>query len=712
MDIQVLLVEDSPADVRMIREAFSENSARRTMASHFVLVHVERLSQALERLRTESFGVILLDLGLPDSQGIQTVEAVSRSYPGTPIVILTVHDDEMWALEAMHSGAQDYISKKDLDGPSLRRAVRYAMERKRAEREHIDFAAAQAARHESERASENMRRLQLISDTAIEHISHDQVVEHLLDKICEVLKSDSAAVLLMNSNGTDFDIRKSRTSKGNSEEKPGANRARSILAGRIRDTLQPQVLGLDEIHAESPVSGLVPAGGCIAGAPMLIHGKLFGILYTGFHGGVAIGEDDFRLLQLIADRMAFVLDHARLYEEERKAKAEAELQSRLKDEFLATMSHELRTPLSAILGWSRLICAGQVQGPVLARGMAAIERNAAAQAALIDDLLDISRIVAGKLSLDVQATDLSSVIEDVLVTFRPGSEAKNIQLQGSYDPEAGLIDCDPHRLRQVIGNLVSNAIKFTPAGGHAFITLKRSGSTMEIAVGDDGQGIDEDFLPHVFERFRQGQGASTRRHGGLGIGLAVVKHIVEHHGGTVHADSGGSQKGATFTVRLPVKAISFNNGAAQRGAATESKPLFSPKELDGVRILVVDDEPDTRGLLEVVFQNCSAHVTSVGTAVEALIIIGDDAPDVLISDIGMPDIDGYELIRRVRAMDGKASKSVPAIALTAYGRTDDRSKSLACGFDLHVSKPVDPAELVAAVAGIVDRQGSAKGKPV
>ena len=388
-------------------------------------------------------------------------------------------------------------------------------------------------------------------------------------------------------------------------------------------------------------------------------------------------------------------------EREQRARRETEAASYLKDEFLMTVSHELRTPLTAIYGWVRMLAAEGMADDQRRRALAAVERNARAQTRLIDDLLDVSRAISGKLRLDARPVSISEILHAAIETVAPALEAKSIRFESAIDPEVGPVVVDPDRTQQIVWNLLSNAIKFTPEGGTVRLALIRRDSTIEIAVSDSGVGIDADFLPYVFERFRQADAGSRRRFGGLGLGLAIVRHLVELHGGTVSAESQGEGKGATFRVILPIRA-NRPDTAASPVAMPPVLAGSSPARLDGVRILVVDDEPDARELFASILETAGGTVLTASSARDALRILEDDGAQVLLSDIEMPGEDGYELLHRTRANPRLAH--LIAVAVTAYARTVDRRRALAAGFDWHLAKPVEPAELVALVASLVDRR--------
>ncbi|MDQ1590433.1 MAG: hypothetical protein QOG71_1060 [Pyrinomonadaceae bacterium] len=439
--------------------------------------------------------------------------------------------------------------------------------------------------------------------------------------------------------------------------------------------------------------------------PLVAHNRVLGaITLMAAESGRRFGAADLGFAEDLAQRAALAVDNARLYREAQEV-------NRLKDEFLATLSHELRTPLTAVLGWTRLLGTGQLDETTHQRALETIERNAQSQVQLIDDILDVSRIIRGKLRLNVRTAELTPVIEAAVDSVRPAAEAKGIRLQVVLDPRAGPVSGDPDRLQQVVWNLLSNAIKFTPKDGRVQVRLERAGSHLELIVSDTGQGIEEKFLPYVFDRFRQADPSTTRKHGGLGLGLAIVRHLVELHGGTVTAESQGAGQGTTFKVSLPQMILhqpehASNSGehvAAEHPTAGGRISLECPSELDGLRVLLVEDDADSREMLVVVLTQCRAEVRAVSNAADALSQLESWRPDVLISDIEMPGEDGYTLIRKVRALPPERGGKIPAAALTAYARAEDRMRALLAGFQLHVPKPVEPAELAAVVASLAGR---------
>lgn len=406
-----------------------------------------------------------------------------------------------------------------------------------------------------------------------------------------------------------------------------------------------------------------------------------------------------------AQKVAELADagRARLLESERAARSEAEKANRMKDEFLATLSHELRTPLNAVLGWANTLRASHPRPEELAEGLETIERNARAQAQLIDDLLDMSRIVSGKVRLDVQRLDLPTIIATSVETVRPSALAKGVRLQMVVDPLNASVSGDPDRLQQVFWNLLSNAIKFTPKGGRVQVLLERVNSQLEVSVTDTGEGIPPEFLPYIFDRFKQADASTTRRYRGIGLGLAIVKHLVELHGGTVRAKSAGIGKGATFIVSLPLIVLHPPPEEWERQhpkSGPQNLPVLPTVSLKNVTVLVIDDEPDSCNLLERLLESTGAAVYLARSAMDGMECLRTKPVNVLICDIGMPDEDGFSLIRRIRALDDRQKSEVAAVALTAYARLEDRTEAIRAGFQNHLSKPVEPAELLAVVQSL------------
>jgi PAS domain S-box-containing protein len=467
----------------------------------------------------------------------------------------------------------------------------------------------------------------------------------------------------------------------------------------------------DDLHAGASHAppGQPPVRSYLAVPVALSSGTVIGCLCFGHPEPDMFSERTERIIGGVAAQAAIAIDNARLYQatqqaaeerkvlldSERQARAEAERTSQMKDEFLATLSHELRTPLTAILGWAQVLRRGSRDQADLHRGLQTIERNARAQAQLIEDLLDMSSIASGKVQLEMLSLSPSAIAAAAVETVRPAAQAKHIHLHTEFEALAGMVAGDANRLQQIIWNLLSNAIKFTPHGGMVTIGVRREGDQVAIFVRDTGIGIAPGFIAHVFERFRQADATTTRQHGGLGLGLSIVKHLVEQHGGTVSAESAGEGLGACFTVRLPRRS-GKNEAAADAGGVRSA----ATHDLSGLQVLVVDDEDDARELIKRILNDCNADVLTAATATEALTLLQHARPDLMVSDLGMPEVDGYGLLDRIRALGPAHGGNLPAIALTAFARSEDRVRALSSGFMAHISKPVEPSELISKVAAM------------
>ncbi|HZG53890.1 MAG TPA: ATP-binding protein [Pyrinomonadaceae bacterium] len=464
-----------------------------------------------------------------------------------------------------------------------------------------------------------------------------------------------------------------------------------ILSQRLHSYLLPLptdagLSGFTEMQQTARISPLVDDGGRVIGT-------------------VTIIEDVTERVAREAELQEQVAARTQALAREKAAREEAEEANHLKDEFLATVSHELRTPLTAILGWSDMLLTGSLGSEAHNRALETIHRNAQAQNQLISDLLDVSRIISGKLRLDLRAVELPAIVEAALEATRPAAEAKGITLTSALNQQVRPINGDPTRLQQVVWNLITNAIKFTPRGGQIIVRLESVGSRAEVTVEDSGIGVSPEFLPHIFDRFRQADPSTNRVHGGMGLGLSIVRQLVDLHAGTVRAESEGEGKGSTFVVSLPTVAVKGEPERAERllHSVNPHIRIECPSSLQGLRVLVVEDEADTRDMLRAVLEHCEIEVITAGSASEALESLVQFQPDVLISDLGMPEDDGYSLIAKVRALPVEQGGQIPAAAITAYVRAEDRTKVLLAGFQLHVPKPIEPAELVAVVANLAGR---------
>ena len=569
--IRLLLVEDNPGDARLVHEHLADVEGGRSLT----LDDAPSLAAAVAKVRAGlNPDIVLLDLSLPDSFGLETLARWQAEAPALPVIVLTGSDDEALAVAAVREGAQDYLVKGRIDGPLLLQAVRYAIERKLVQ-EDLRLAKTDLERRVEERTAE------------------------LRD---------------------------------------------------INTQLQREIT-----------------------------------------------------VRTLAQQQA-----AELLQREQAARLMVESANRSKDEFLAILSHELRTPLNAILGWAEILQGGEASRAEVREGVEIIERNARSQARLVEDVLEVSRIICGKVRLNVAPLDLAAVIDAALTSARPTASAKGITLSREVEPMDRLISGDLDRLQQVVWNLLSNALKFTPRGGQVSVWVRLLGDSAEIQVKDTGIGIKEDFLPYVFERFRQSDASSTRSHGGLGLGLSIARHLVEMHGGTVSAASEGEGRGAVFTVLLPLAASPAANAGLANGpssAPAERAETAAPAalpSLEGRRVLVVDDEADSRRLLAHLLSRSRAIVREAESVPAALATLQDWPADVLISDIAMPGEDGYGLIRRLRQSAEVEWRTLPAIALTAFARAEDREAALAAGFQMHLAKPFQPLTLLTAVATLAN----------
>ena len=466
---------------------------------------------------------------------------------------------------------------------------------------------------------------------------------------------------------------------------------------------------MDPRYANNPPHHGMPAGhlpvrSYLAVPVKAVSGGVLGGLFFGHPDPGVFTAQHEQLAVGVASWASVALENARLYLDAVEA-------DRLKDEFLAVLSHELRTPLGAMLGYARLLRAGVLTGEKAERGLETLERNAFALKQIVDDVLDVSSIVSGKTRLDVQPVDVALIVHNTVATVQPSADAKGVRLQAIVDPRVGPVSGDPARLQQVVWNLLTNAVKFTPREGRVQVRVERVNSHVDLVVSDTGIGIRPEFLPHVFERFRQADVGTTRKTGGLGLGLSIVKHIVEMHGGSVDVASEGEGLGATFRVQLPVMIVHTERVAQVREHPRTERPSPLPAltGLAGVRVLAVDDDQDALSVVRTVLEAAGAEVVTVSSAADALQRLDAIRPRAMVVDLGMPEMDGYDFIRRVRASPNPAVRDIPAAALTAFARTDDRTKALTSGFEMHLAKPIDPGELVASVVTLVRRAASAAG---
>jgi len=566
------------------------------------------------------------------------------------------------------------------------------VERWHAEAERVRvFAREQRARHEVEVAIDRMARVQTVTEAALSHLSLERLLAELLDRVRDAMDVDTVVIMLLEEDndlvawatkGLELDVR-IRVPLG------------AGFAGRVAEQKSPIVI--DDIDTAELYTPFLREKGVksLLGVPLLVGGRVVGVIHVGRLVRRPFTDDDTRLLQLVAFRIALAVDNARLFEEERVARREAEAASRAKDEFLTTISHELRTPLTPVIGWIHMIRNGILPEKEAEHGLAVIEKNSHALKRLINDLLDMSAILTGKMRMEELPVSLGDVVSEAIETVRPLAVAGDIQLHVTFhDWQNEIVSGDRARLLQVFWNLLSNAIKFSSPGGSVKVECQANGREAVVSVEDTGQGIPPGFLPFVFERFRQADGSKTRAHGGLGLGLALVKSFVEAHKGNVSAESQGPGRGSRFEVRLPRRAPVTADHTRKLERQTTSASA-------GARLLVVEDDPDTLEMLKATLEARGFGVTTCESAAEMLECAEEITADLLISDIGMPEIDGFEMIKRLRQI--AAFRNVPAIALSGYASQKDAKTAIAAGFDAHVSKPVDPKELLTLVEGLLQK---------
>ncbi len=599
---------------------------------------------------------------------------------------------------------------------ALDRAQAYELaERARSDAEALRARADQelAERHKAEEALRDSEaryralaartsRLHALTAALSEALTLDAVAKAVVRQGKHVVGAQAGSVTLLVSNGTKFEILADDSlsddrRRGRFSVSPGLCLTKAV------ETRQPVFVGsFAEWQRDYWRSAAQAADGgyeSTVALPLLSEGVPLGVLSFHFTAPLNFDDEYRTLLTSVAQHCAQALDRARLYETEHGARADAEAENRLKDDFLSTVSHELRTPLNAILGWAAMLRTGSLDSGRTVRAIQAIHDNAARQARLIDELLDVSRIAAGRASLDLQKLDLADILRGAVESILPSAEAQGVAVHLNA-PASLQLDGDIRRLEQVFLNLLSNAVKFTPAGGRIDVRVAASDRHVEVQVADTGIGIEPEFLPHVFDRFRQADSNTTRVHGGLGLGLSIARNLVDAHGGSIAVHSAGRDCGTTFTVTLPLSVLGASptgvKPRADRAGAHGSLP-----DLTGVRVLVVDDEPDAREMMACALANCGTTVLTAGSSQEALDALNNTTIDVMLADIGMPVEDGYALIRKVRSLPSPRLASVPAAAVTAYAREDQRQQALAAGFQMHLAKPLDPPELARAVASLL-----------
>ncbi|MGH9881549.1 MAG: response regulator, partial [Pyrinomonadaceae bacterium] len=654
-----------------------------------------------------------------------------------PIIFLTADSTGGRHLSRGYSlGAVDYIVKP-VEPDILRSKVNVFVELFKRTQE-VKRQAQLLSEKNLELENANLARLTMLIQLGQE-LSAEREPTQVLEKFCRsarrIVDAQEAAVGLLNGDNRTLHY---HFHCGPTEDdiSQGGNPlvAQKALESLIRERRPLRLNEFDELLRDGESS--THWAHSFLGAPILSSSGVCGYLYLlNKVNAEDFSEADERLAATLATQVAISYENAKLYsdvqrhaadlqmemaerkqaEEERAqllireqaARADAEKANRTKDEFLATLSHELRTPLSAILGWTHLVRTGKLDETQMARALETIERNARSQSQLIDDLLDVSRIITGKLQIELRPVDLSSVIETAMDALRPAFEAKAINFETKLEPTACLVLGEANRLQQIFWNLFSNAVKFTPQDGKVCVEVKRRASRVQISVSDSGIGISGEFLPYIFDRFRQADGSTTRVHGGLGLGLAIVKHLVQLHQGTIEVESEGQNRGACFTINLPLASAAVAQDPANSAVSefdNDGLSSVSSTILKGLRILVVDDESDSRELVTAILTRFGSDVKCTECAEEAIQAFKEWEPDVLVSDIGMPQEDGYSLIKKLRKLRTKRAKQLPAIALTAYATDEDRTRVLSAGFQMHVAKPIEAQVLVMSIAAAVGRR--------
>jgi signal transduction histidine kinase/DNA-binding response OmpR family regulator len=680
----ILLVDDSPEKLLAL-ETVLESLGQR-------LVRASSGREALRCLMGGEFAVIILDINMPGMDGFETAELIRqrKSFDQTPIIFVTAFADEMHAAHGYELGAVDFIVQPVIPDV-LRTKVGVFVDLFRKNRQVRRQAES------LQRRATQLHKLAAASLAINRALTLEQTLTVVADAARDIIDTEIAVAQV----SADLKLESvnevvSLADEGNAVDAERWNEAFVNLTKSVRELNKPRRLSSDDLAShlttQSPAAVGFASGGWLAAPFTSRDGRNIGVLHVVHKHEGSLVDDDEALVVQLAQFASISIENALLARESEV--------NRIKDEFLATLSHELRTPLTAIMGWTQLLREPQVVAQKLSHGLDVIDRNTRAQTKLIDDLLDVSRIRTGKLAIQRESLTLPGLVQSAVDAARPAASARGQTLSLDIENNELSVYADADRLSQAVSNLLSNAIKFTPTGGRVMVGVRRVGAAVQLTVTDTGAGIARAFLPYVFDRFSQADSSSTRAHGGLGLGLTIVRHIVELHGGQVSAESAGEGLGSTFTLTLPILEVGGRSERETRRAVHDGG--VARETLQGVHVLVVEDEIDSRELITAVIERAGASVTACGSVPEALQAMDATVPTVIVSDIAMPGYDGLTFMRRLRARSAQQGGNVPSIALTAYAREEDRQAALAAGFHRHMSKPVEPARLVFAIAELAN----------
>ncbi len=687
--INILVVDDRPEKVLALEAALDD--------LHQNVIRAYSGREALRCVLQHDLAVILLDVNMPDLDGFETAALIRRRHASAhiPIIFITAFSDAMYVERGYALGAVDYI----LSPPSpevLRTKVSVFVD--------LHRKAAQIKRQAErlEQRAEQLNRLAAASLTINSALAADKMLQAVADSAREIIGAHQASILMLPDHSWSHALWVSSLSDKYAAWRHPPCRPRDGQAPWVLSPVgKPIRLTREQMEAEpgwladrKGRQGLLPLEGLLAAPLTSRHGRSLGLIQLSDRYEGDFCQDDEVLLVQLSQMSSVAIENA-LFAEEREA-------NKIKDEFLSTVSHELRTPLQAMLGWSKMLISSDNLDTRMRQGLTTIQRNVRMQAKLIEDLLDVSRISSGKLQVDLQPMCLGTVVQAAIEAVRPSAEEKGIELAICPAADGDQLLGDPSRLQQVVWNLLTNAIKFTPKGGRVEISQIREGTSLQVHVKDNGEGISPKFLPLIFDRFKQYDSSSTRSQGGLGIGLTIARHIVDLHGGTLEASSAGKGQGTSFIVTLPASLL--QSPAVRDDGDPSALAPWNHAELLGTLVLVVEDEPDAREVIAHTLREAKAEVLTACSAAEGLAILEQHCPDVLISDIAMCGQDGYDFIRTVRNSLPEPTCSVPALALTAYAGSDDRLRALAAGFHMHLAKPVEPAALVSVAAALAARR--------